>query len=131
MIDVILLHVIIFGSSFKCIFSIAGAAGLSKNVRAKCWKSCFRGFRFQNFPGGMTPDPLEKSREQPNLQQSDFGLDPPLALMPYHLYSSVLIYLIPTASISAVDPSYRLLQPVLTDCDSLFPTYFYHSFTSD
>ena len=34
------------------------------------------------------------------------------ALMPYHLYSSVLIYLIPTASISAVGPS-CLLQPVL------------------
>ena len=37
--------------------------------------------------------------------------------MPYHLYSSVLIYLTPTASISAVGPSY-LLQPVLTDCNS-------------
>ena len=36
------------------------------------------GFRFQNFPGGMTPGPLVKSHEQPNLQQSDFGLDPPL-----------------------------------------------------
>ena len=32
--------------------------------------------------------------------------------MPYHLYSSVLIYLIPIASISAVGPS-CLLQPVL------------------
>ena len=30
--------------------------------------------------------------------------------MPYHLYSSVLIYLIPTASISAVGPSYLFLQ---------------------
>ena len=81
MIDVILLHVIIFGSSLKCIFWIAGAAELSKNVRAKCWKSCFRGFRFQNFPAGMSPDPLEKSRlrrGQPNLQQSDLGLDSPL-----------------------------------------------------
>ena len=48
----------------------------------------------------------------------------------YHLYSSVLIYLIPTASISAVGPSY-LLQPVLTDCNSLFPTYLYDSVTSD
>ena len=28
----------------------------------------------------MTPDPLEKSRVQPNLQQSDFGLDPPLRM---------------------------------------------------
>ena len=45
--------------------------------------------------------------------------------MPYHLYSSVLIYLIPTASISAVGPS-CLLQPVLTDCNSLFPTYLYN-----
>ena len=90
MIDVILLHVIIFGSSFKCIFSIAGAAELSKNVRAKCWKSCFRGFRFQNFPGGMTPDPLEKSREQPNLQQSDFGLDPPLMSKRTFVWMSIL-----------------------------------------
>ena len=38
------------------------------------------------------------------------------------VYSSVMIYLIPTASISAVGPSY-LLQPVLTDCNSLFLTY--------
>ena len=30
----------------------------------------------------------------------------------------------------AVDPSY-LLQPVLTDCNSLFPTCLYHSVTSD
>ena len=43
--------------------------------------------------------------------------------------SSVLVYLIPTASISAVGPS-CLLQPVLTDCNSLFPTYLYHSVTS-
>ena len=49
--------------------------------------------------------------------------------MPYHLYSPVLIYLIPTASISAVGSS-CLLQPVLTDCNSLFPTYLYHSVTS-
>ena len=52
------------------------------------------------------------------------------APMTYDLYSSVLIYLIPTASISAVGPS-CLLQPVLTDCNSLFPTYLYHSVTSD
>ena len=32
------------------------------------------------------------------------------ALMPYHLYSLVLIYLIPTASISAVGPSCLFLQ---------------------
>ena len=44
--------------------------------------------------------------------------------------SSVLVYLIPTASISAVGPS-CLLQPVLTECNSLFPTYLYHSVTSD
>ena len=51
-------------------------------------------------------------------------------IMPYHLYSSVLIYLIPTSSISAVGSS-CLLQPVLTDCNSLFPIYLYHSVTSD
>ena len=49
---------------------------------------------------------------------------------PNHLYPSVLIYLIPTASISAVGPS-CLLHPVLTDCNSLFPTYLHHSVTSD
>ena len=50
--------------------------------------------------------------------------------MPYHLYWSVLIYLVTTASISAVGPS-CLLQLVLTDCNSLFPTYLHHSVTSD
>ena len=50
---------------------------------------------------------------------------PVTAIMPYHLYSSVMIYLIPTASMSAVGPS-CLLQPVIADCNSLFPTYLYH-----
>ena len=50
--------------------------------------------------------------------------------MPYHLYSSVLFYLIPTASMSAVGPS-CLSQPVLTDRKSLFPTYLHHSVISD
>ena len=49
---------------------------------------------------------------------------------PTALISSVLIYLTPTASISTVVLPW-LLQPVLTDCNSLFPTYLYHSVTSD
>ena len=36
----------------------------------------FPRFQISKFSGGH--DPLEKPREQPNLQQSDFGLDPPL-----------------------------------------------------
>ena len=38
----------------------------------------FPRFQISKFSGGH--DPLEKSREQPNLQQSDFGLDPPLRI---------------------------------------------------
>ena len=33
-------------------------------------------------------DPLEKSREQLNLQQSDFGLDPPLQWRRYSFYGN-------------------------------------------
>ena len=45
----------------------------------------FPRFQISKFSGGH--DPLEKSREQPNLQQSDFGLDPPLHILYMHMRS--------------------------------------------
>ena len=50
----------------------------------------FPRFEISKFSGGHASGPLEKSclrRDKPNLQQSDFGLDPPLLSVPYDIFT--------------------------------------------
>ena len=104
-----------FYSALVCLFLHAKHEVLSLVI--------FLGFCSRKWPQ-ITSAARENPRNFQQLWHSMFIMAVPA------LISSVLIYLTPTASISAVGPS-CLLQPVPTDCNSLFPTYLYHSVTSD